>query len=230
MISDAVDNCPTLFNPDQRDSDGDRLGDACDADMDDDGILNVLDNCPVLANPDQGDGDRDGQGDLCDPTFCFVVDDVSSCLDPTSTFSVYTGADRRVRTGETLPMLFWANRANRGIAYEWVVVERPSGSSATVRHPRGTVTLSTPYNYHYKKDRMVEFSPDQPGVYKLKLSAKLVFADDLYPTKQTDEHVMTLVAEGDPVGTGCATGGSAGSALSALGLLLGLAALRLRRR
>jgi uncharacterized protein (TIGR03382 family) len=77
---------------------------------------------------------------------------------------------------------------------------------------------------------MVEFSPDQPGVYKLKLSAKLVFADDLYPTKQTDEHVMTLVAEGDPVGTGCATGGSAGSALSALGLLLGLAALRLRRR
>jgi len=48
------DNCPNVSNPDQADSDGDSIGDACD-------------NCPTLANPDQSDFDGDGSGDVCDP-------------------------------------------------------------------------------------------------------------------------------------------------------------------
>lgn len=33
-------------------------GDACDSDMDNDGILNEVDNCPVAYNPDQIDLNR----------------------------------------------------------------------------------------------------------------------------------------------------------------------------
>ncbi len=50
----------------QPDSDGDGSGDACDADDDEDGILDAVDNCPVQSNTAQGDLDADGVGDACD--------------------------------------------------------------------------------------------------------------------------------------------------------------------
>jgi len=75
-IPNAEDNCPTVFNSDQANTDGDALGDACDptpnGDDDGDGVDNLADNCRFDANPadpdtgEQADGDDDGAGDACD--------------------------------------------------------------------------------------------------------------------------------------------------------------------
>jgi alpha-tubulin suppressor-like RCC1 family protein len=62
----SLDNCPANNNPDQLDSDGDGIGNACDPDIDGDGVANALDNCPLVINPDQKNTDGDVQGDACD--------------------------------------------------------------------------------------------------------------------------------------------------------------------
>jgi len=53
-----------MYNPGQEDSDGDRVGDACD-------------NCPSVPNSDQADRDQDAAGDVCDLVDNPVVSDVS---------------------------------------------------------------------------------------------------------------------------------------------------------
>jgi MYXO-CTERM domain-containing protein len=62
------DNCPFEANEDQKDTDDDTLGNACDDDDDDDGVQDEDDNCPLVENADQADEDDDGVGDACAPT------------------------------------------------------------------------------------------------------------------------------------------------------------------
>jgi hypothetical protein len=64
-IPNTEDNCPHVPNYDQRDDDGNGIGDVCD-DHDRDGIEAYADNCPNHPNRDQRDEDGDGIGDACD--------------------------------------------------------------------------------------------------------------------------------------------------------------------
>jgi hypothetical protein len=80
-LSNSIDNCPLVFNPDQRDDDLNDIGDACQVelsgfgallDSDADGTADALDNCVWISNPGQenttglaAEGINDGIGDAC---------------------------------------------------------------------------------------------------------------------------------------------------------------------
>lgn len=76
-IYDAFDNCASVPNPDQKDTNDDGSGDACidfsydppppPADSDNDSLPDDVDKCPEMDNyTNNADSDGDGVGDMCD--------------------------------------------------------------------------------------------------------------------------------------------------------------------
>lgn len=62
-VTDDVDNCTLVANADQRDSNGDGFGNACDADLDDDGAVNFIDLGILKSVFFSADADADLNGD-----------------------------------------------------------------------------------------------------------------------------------------------------------------------
>lgn len=61
-VADGFDNCPVVSNLDQTDTDDDLLGDACDTDDDNDGVLDIHDQYPLDPGQSGIPGDIDGGG------------------------------------------------------------------------------------------------------------------------------------------------------------------------
>lgn len=239
-IGDLSDLCPADFDPDQKDFDGDLLGDACDTDDDNDNVLDRLDNCQQFANPMQLDGDRDEFGDACDQRFCFVVfGDKDNCLDPTALFKIHTPS-LLANTGEDVKIRLFANRENQAMHYSYRIVSAPEGSTANLKNASGTVAKSTPYEYNFELDQRPSFVPDMKGTYEIEITAETVFEDAISgKVNEVATTTMTLEAEGEDQpsssssDSGCSQisadanrGVTGGALLFACGLLL----IGLRRR
>ena len=186
------DNCAETSNPYQEDLDDDGAGDACDPDLDGDGVLDTADDCPLAYDPLQEDGDRDGMGDPCDDDgFCFVVaGEMDACLDPGGPFAVIAPDELDVDTGQTVRLRLFANWVDARIAYAWSLTGGPSESG--LENPAGEAACSTPYEYHYVEGEEPTFTPAKPGTYTLSVSAALI--DDPDAPAATDS--MALRAYG----------------------------------
>ncbi len=61
-VPDSIDNCQFIYNPTQADMDGDKLGDACDPDIDGDGYFNEFDCAPTNKKVHPGAKELCGNG------------------------------------------------------------------------------------------------------------------------------------------------------------------------
>lgn len=150
------DNCPAVYNPDQGNVDGDAMGDACDPDIDDDGLLNEDDNCPYVSNFEQDDFDNDNVGDLCDN--CYDVmnteqydedgDGVGDACDGFLHMECYDVPDGII--GEPYYYLFWAVGGVEPYQWRKISGQMPYGLTFNVSGPgvlEGTPTWVSIYTF-----------------------------------------------------------------------------------
>jgi hypothetical protein len=232
-VADQYDNCLGVYNPDQKDTFHSGRGDACNWDIDGDTIQNcvtgtdslahcpaIVDNCPLVPNKDQLDSDRDGIGDACSSHFCYVVDKTrpDACLDPTLPFTVSAGPFMTASPGDVIRLPLFANRNGQAIEYTWTVASRPSGSSAAIQNPKGSVSMSRDWQYIYVDGKVPTFTVDAAGQYQFQVTAQLVFPDRVYPNQSTATSITQITAGGGSQASGCSAGGAGLALLALLGI------------
>lgn len=160
-IADALDDCPAVPDPEQVDTNGNGVGDACEvaaSDADSDGVPDATDDCPEIANADQRDTDRDGIGDACD-----------DCPDVADTVQADTDADRvgdacdPCPTDATCGPIVAPAFAGGGRAAEGLLTYA-APSTGTTRVPRGQGSATV----------VVVIAPEvEPGSVRLRVGGRL---------------------------------------------------------
>ena len=94
-IKNPNDNCPYIYNSDQRDIDANMKWDLC-SDDDNDNIVWYLDNCIYISNPDQRDINNNNIGDACefDKDKDSIFDSIDNCINKANPDQLDTDGDK----------------------------------------------------------------------------------------------------------------------------------------
>jgi|GEM_PF-4504908 hypothetical protein len=152
-IPNDQDLCPLKASSDNSNTDGDKLGDICDPDDDNDFHRDENDNCPKTKNAAQKDTDKNGVGDKCENKekgLCNrVMDKLLSNVDgvavlrPRDVVQIADGNEEQgnVKGSFTLPVTLVLNCSHNNVDCETF------GENHTIRGTSQAVNYATPGEY-----------------------------------------------------------------------------------